>query len=217
MFVGLGRSAHHLGWRRNRQSASARPTKAMLVHCPNGTTQLAKGPFRDRVKIRAVFPEERGPHGFGSMDTAWLIPAVTECTSNRATLFGYGSLSAKDVYEYRIPMPPQHCRAAHLPSGHRDVGLADPINPEHRHHRVAKLRFQMRKPDGSRSRRAGNDKMSNTTKPAMGRSSTRSSPGISLPTTSGLCFTSSAVRDAGTLSDPIPLGGRSKHRPEPNL
>lgn len=24
-----------------------------------------------------------------------------------------------------------------------------PINPEHRHHRVGKLRFQMRKPDGS--------------------------------------------------------------------
>ena len=99
----------------------------------------------------------------------------------------------------------QDCRAAHLPSGHRDVGLADPINPEHRHHRVAKLLFQMRGPDGS-SQDALKRQDVEYHEACNGTVQHELFAGKQFAEDeSGLCFIQCS-EDAGTLSDPIPFG-----------
>lgn len=180
--------------------------KAMLVHCSEWN-EAARKVVRSVIESRSALSSQKERalmarlYGYGVADPCRVI----ECTSNRATLLGYGSLSAKDVYEYRIPLPPSIAGQRIYRRVIVTLAWLTPINPEHRHHRVAKLRFQMRKPDGS-SQDALKRQDVEYHEARNGTVQHELFAGKQFADDEWLVLHIQCSEDAGTLSDPIPFG-----------
>ena len=114
-------------------------TKAMLVH-------RAKWGSRANVLEQLYGPRGQGQHsarrdniarllGYGFAD----IAEAVSCTPHRATLLGYGTVSARDANVHRIPLPPSLERATEPRNVTVTVAWLSPVNPRHQAYRRAKL------------------------------------------------------------------------------
>ena len=114
-------------------------TKAMLVH-------RAKWGSRADVLDRLYGPRGQGQHfarrdniarllGYGFPD----IEEAVACTPHRATLLGYGTISAKEAKVHRIPLPPSLERITEPRKVTVTVAWLSPVNPRHQAYRRAKL------------------------------------------------------------------------------
>ena len=113
--------------------------KAMLVH-------RAKWGSRVDVLDQLYGPRGRGQHfarrdniarllGYGVPD----IEEAVSCTPHRATLLGYGTISAKEAKVHRIPLPPSLERVTEPREVTMTVAWLSPVNPRHQAYRRAKL------------------------------------------------------------------------------
>jgi hypothetical protein len=113
--------------------------KTLLVHRAkwNGKADLLKdicGPA-DRRRI-----DERSENvsrfiGFGVPNTEEAI----ECSANRATLIGFGTLKPEKALNYRIPLPPSLERVTDPRSLTVTVAWLSPIKPGHQSYRCVRL------------------------------------------------------------------------------
>ena len=114
-------------------------TKAMLVH-------RAKWGSRADGLEQLYGPRGQGQHvarrdniarllGYGFPD----IEEAVACTPHRATLLGYGTISAKEAKVHRIPLPPSLERIAEPRKVTVTVAWLSPVNPRHQAYRRAKL------------------------------------------------------------------------------
>ena len=180
--------------------------KAMLVHSAvwNACSwELISALVKSRTalssqKDRAVMARM---YGYGVADPS----RVTECTNERATLLGYGSLNAKEVYEYRIPLPPSLAGQGIYRRLIVTLAWLTPINPAHRHHRVAKLSFELRKPDGS-SQDALTRQHVDHREVRNGTVQHEIFGGQQFADDEWLVLHVQCSEDAGKLSEPIPFG-----------
>ena len=113
--------------------------KVLLVH---GATWGDKSGLLD-----ALFgPHGQGKHnertdnvarflGYGYLD----IPRVLECTANRATLLGYGTITAGSALLYRIPLPAGLDSTTEFRAVTVTLAWFSPINPRHQGYRMAAL------------------------------------------------------------------------------
>ena len=113
--------------------------KAMLVH-------RAKWGSRVDVLDQLYGPQGKGQHsarrdniarllGYGFPD----IEEVVSCTPHRATLLGYGTISAREAKVHRIPLPPSLERITEPRKVTVTVAWLSPVNPRHQTYRRAKL------------------------------------------------------------------------------
>ena len=113
--------------------------KAMLVH-------RAKWGSRVDILDQLYGPRGRGQHfarrdniarllGYGFPD----IEEAVSCTPHRATLLGYGTISAKEAKVHRIPLPPSLERVTEPREVTMTVAWLSPVNPRHQAYRRAKL------------------------------------------------------------------------------
>ena len=114
-------------------------TKAMLVH-------RAKWGSRADVLDQFYGPRRQGQHGARRDNIARLLgygfPDIDEavaCTPHRATLLGYGRISAKEAKVHRIPLPPSLERITEPRKVTVTVAWLSPVNPRHQVYRRAKL------------------------------------------------------------------------------
>ena len=114
-------------------------TKAMLVH-------RAKWGSRAEVLEQLYGPRGQGQHSARRDNIARLLgygfPDVEEtvsCTPHRATLLGYGTISAKEAKVHRIPLPPSLERITEPRKVTVTVAWLSPVNPRHQSYRRAKL------------------------------------------------------------------------------
>ena len=114
--------------------------KAMLVH-------RAKWGSRVDVLDQLYGPRGRGQHlarrdniarllGYGGVPD---IEEAVSCTPHRATLLGYGTISAKEAKVHRIPLPPSLERVTEPREVTMTVAWLSPVNPRHQAYRRAKL------------------------------------------------------------------------------
>ena len=114
-------------------------TKALLVHRSGwgGQAELLEDLYG---------PHGRGKHverrdniarllGFGFPN----VEDAMECSSNRATLAGHGTISGGDTNVHRIPLPPSLENVAEPRTVTVTVAWFSPINPRHQMYRCAKL------------------------------------------------------------------------------
>ena len=113
--------------------------KAMLVH-------RAKWGSRADILDRLYGPRGQGQHvarrdniarllGYGFPD----IEQAVSCTPHRATLLGYGAVSAGRANVHRIPLPLSLERVTEPRKVTVTVAWLSPVNPRHRMYRQAKL------------------------------------------------------------------------------
>ena len=106
-------------------------TKAMLVH-------RAKWGSRADVLDQLYGPQGQGQHfarrdniarllGYGFPD----IKEAVSCTPHRATLLGYGTISAREANVHRIPLPPSLERVTEPRKVTVTVAWLSPVNPRH--------------------------------------------------------------------------------------
>ena len=114
-------------------------TKAMLVH-------RAKWGSRSDVLEQLYGPRGTGRHSARRDNIARLLgygfPDIEEtvaCTPHRATLLGYGTISAREAKVHRIPLPPSLERIAEPRKVTVTVAWLSPVNPRHQAYRRAKL------------------------------------------------------------------------------
>ena len=114
-------------------------TKAMLVH-------RAKWGSRADVLDRLYGPRGKGQHSARRDNIARLLgyglPDIEEavsCTPHRATLLGYGTISAREANVHRIPLPPSLERVTEPRKVTVTVAWLSPVNPRHQTYRRAKL------------------------------------------------------------------------------
>ena len=114
-------------------------TKAMLVHG-------AKWGNRTDILDQLYGPQGRGQHvarrdniarllGYGFPD----IGEVVSCAPHRATLLGYGTISARGTNVHRIPLPPSLERITEPRKVTVTVAWLSPVNFRHQTYRRAKL------------------------------------------------------------------------------
>ena len=113
--------------------------KAMLVH-------RAKWGSRAEVLEQLYGPRGQGQHSTRRDNIARLLgygfPDVEEtvsCTPHRATLLGYGTISAREANVHRIPLPPSLERITEPRKVTVTVAWLSPVNPRHQSYRRAKL------------------------------------------------------------------------------
>ena len=113
--------------------------KAMLVH-------RAKWGSRADVLDQLYGPRGKGQHSARRDNIARLLgygfPDIEEavsCTPHRATLLGYGTISAREAKVHRIPLPPSLERITEPRKVTVTVAWLSPVNPRHRTYRRAKL------------------------------------------------------------------------------
>lgn len=75
--------------------------------------------------------------GYGPVD----IERVLNCTEQRATILGAGTIEQKTVHEYRLPLPPSLSNETEWRRLIITLGWFTPINPGHRYLREAALSF----------------------------------------------------------------------------
>ena len=114
-------------------------TKAMLVH-------RAKWGSRADVLDRLYGPRGKGQHSARRDNIARLLgyglPDIEEavsCTPHRATLLGYGTISAREANVHRIPLPTSLERVTEPRKVTVTVAWLSPVNPRHQTYRRAKL------------------------------------------------------------------------------
>ena len=114
-------------------------TKAMLVH-------RAKWGNKADVLDQLYGPQGKGQHvarrnniarflGYGFPD----IEEAVSCSPHRATLLGYGTISAREAKVHRIPLPPSLERITEPRKVTMTVAWLSPVNPRHQVYRRAKL------------------------------------------------------------------------------
>jgi hypothetical protein len=113
--------------------------KALLVHSArwNGNDELLKEICGPDDKRRYV---ERGENssrfiGFGVPD----ISKVLECSVNRATLVGFGTIPQESAQSFRIPLPPSLERVTDPRSLTVTVAWFSPIKPGHQTYRCVRF------------------------------------------------------------------------------
>ena len=113
--------------------------KAMLIH-------RAKWGSRADVLDRLYGPRGKGQHSARRDNIARLLgyglPDIEEavsCTPHRATLLGYGTISAREANVHRIPLPPSLERVTEPRKVTVTVAWLSPVNPRHQTYRRAKL------------------------------------------------------------------------------
>jgi hypothetical protein len=113
--------------------------KALLVHSArwNGNNELLKEICGPDDKRRYV---ERGENssrfiGFGVPD----ISKVLECSVNRATLVGFGTIPQESAQSFRIPLPPSLERVTDPRSLTVTVAWFSPIKPGHQTYRCVRF------------------------------------------------------------------------------
>jgi hypothetical protein len=113
--------------------------KALLVHSAqwSGNDELLKEICGPADKRRHV---ERGENscrfiGFGVPD----ITAALECSTNRATLVGFGTIRPESAHSYRIPLPSCLERVTDPRSLTVTVAWFSPIKPGHQSYRCVRL------------------------------------------------------------------------------
>ena len=113
--------------------------KVMLVH-------RAKWGSQADVLDQIYGPRGQGQHfarrdnigrllGYGFPD----IEEAVACTPHRATLLGYGTISAREANVHRIPLPPSLERITEPRKVTVTVAWLSPVNPRHQAYRRAKL------------------------------------------------------------------------------
>lgn len=113
--------------------------KALLVH---GAKWGAKGDYLD-----GIFPPQgTGTHLVRRDDITRLlgygVPAidrVLDCTANRATLLGVGTIAADSGQLYRIPLPEGLNAVAEFRALTMTLAWFSPVNPRHQGYRMAAL------------------------------------------------------------------------------
>lgn len=113
--------------------------KALLVH---GAGWGPKGAMLDSF----FGPQGQGQHVQRRDDIARLlgygvpqVERVLECTENRATLLGYGTIAADSALLYRIPLPPDLDGVRALRALTVTLAWFSPLNPRHQGYRMAAL------------------------------------------------------------------------------
>ena len=113
--------------------------KALLVH---GAQWGTKGAFLDKF----FEPQGTGSHFARRDDIARLlgygvpkIERVLDCTENRATLLGVGTISAESALLYRIPLPEGLNGVRAFRALTMTLAWCSPINPRHQEYRMAAL------------------------------------------------------------------------------
>ena len=113
--------------------------KALLVH---GSRWSSKAAMLDE----AFEPQGKGSHLVRRDDIARLlgygvpeIDRVLDCTSSRATLLGWGEISANTFLRYRIPLPDDLDGKIVGRSAAVTLAWFSPVNPRHRGYRMAGL------------------------------------------------------------------------------
>jgi hypothetical protein len=113
--------------------------KALLVH---GAKWSEKGELLDQI----FEPHGQGSHmprrddiarllGYGVPD----IQRVLDCTENRATLLGWGTILADQSLLYRIPLPPEIESNVAVRDATVTLAWFSPINARHKGYRMAAL------------------------------------------------------------------------------
>lgn len=113
--------------------------KALLVH---GAQWGAKGQMLDDT----FQPQGTGSHFSRRDDIARLlgygvpnIDRVLDCTENRATLLGVGSIAPESSLLYRVPLPDELDGVRALRAITITLGWFSPVNPRHQGYRMAAL------------------------------------------------------------------------------
>jgi hypothetical protein len=113
--------------------------KALLVH---GAGWGPKGAMLDGF----FGPQGQGQHLQRRDDIARLlgygmpqVERVLDCTENRATLLGYGTIAADSALLYRIPLPPDLNGVRALRALTVTLAWFSPLNPRHQGYRMAAL------------------------------------------------------------------------------
>ena len=134
-----GRSGNCSGCGTSGTAKGSFLTKAMLVH-------RAKWGSRSDVLEQLYGPRGQGQHSARRDNIARLLgygfPDVEEavsCTPHRATLLGYGTISAKEAKVHRIPLPPSLERITEPRKVTVTVAWLSPVNLRHQSYRRAKL------------------------------------------------------------------------------
>jgi hypothetical protein len=113
--------------------------KALLVHSAqwNNNDELLKNICGPADKRRHVERAENSSRfiGFGVPK----VSKVLECSSNRATLVGFGALIPESAHSYRIPLPPCLERVTDPRSLTVTVGWFSPVKPGHQSYRSVRL------------------------------------------------------------------------------
>jgi hypothetical protein len=114
--------------------------KALLVHGATGWG--SKGEFLDNH----FGPQGHGSHHARRDDIARLLgygvpqfDRVLDCTENRATLLGIGTIAADESLLYRIPLPPGLDGVRTFRALTTTLAWFSPVNPRHQGYRVAAL------------------------------------------------------------------------------
>lgn len=96
--------------------------------------------------LTALGPHGQGKHhertdnvarflGYGYLD----VPRVLECSANRATLLGHGTISAGDALLYRVPLPVGLNSTTEFRAVTVTLAWFSPVNPRHQGYRMAAL------------------------------------------------------------------------------
>lgn len=113
--------------------------KALLVHTArwNGNDELLKDICGPEDRRRHVERAENCARfvGFGTPT----ISESLECSANRATLVGYGSLQAETAHSYRVPLPECLERVTESRRLTVSIGWFSPIKPGHQSYRCVRL------------------------------------------------------------------------------
>jgi hypothetical protein len=113
--------------------------KSLLVH---GAQWSQKGELLDEI----FEPHGQGSHlprrdditrllGYGVPD----IERVLDCTENRATLLGWGTILSDQSLLYRIPLPPELDGNLAVRAATVTLAWFSPVNPRHKGYRMAAL------------------------------------------------------------------------------
>ncbi len=128
--------------------------KALLVH---GASWGDKSHL-----LNALGPHGQGKHhertdnvarfiGYGYLD----VPRVLECTANRATLLGHGTISTGNALLYRVPLPVGLNSTTEFRAVTVTLAWFSPVNPRHQGYRMAALEAS---PGGDREFSLGVDR-----------------------------------------------------------
>jgi len=117
-------------------------TKALLVHGAGWGDSLERyaAALKTNENSRTFRDYVARFLGYG----ASVLPRVTSCTEERATVIGFGKLADGKGHVFSLPLPP--CLSGLGDSRRLTITLAwlSPVNPSHRAYRVAHLWFDPR-------------------------------------------------------------------------
>jgi hypothetical protein len=114
--------------------------KALLVHAArwdDETTEILRPIVDPRRSLHHEHLKDELTRlfGYGRPD----IERVLDCTAQRATLVGWGTIRAKEIDQYHVPLPAGIEGIVGFRAVTMTIAWLTPVNPSHRMYRMAKL------------------------------------------------------------------------------